>query len=369
MTIYNKDYYKGLDGLRAIAVTIVMLFHFMNYGVLKLGWIGVDLFFVLSGFLITNILIKNLNYDNFFKNFYLRRAIRIFPIYFLVVIPFLMIDLFFFNNNFSIQHLSYIFYFQNFTALLYGYIPSLGHTWSLAIEEQFYLFFPLLLYFFRKRTLEVIIFLAVFAVFIRQFGLYINYHIYFQSTLFFTRMDSLLIGACLPLVVDRFKNISVSKMNRYLLYFLFITLALLILSISKYNLLNFYRLDFYSLLEDYGNNNLYKPYGSFKYLYLSIFFASIIGLLSYNTNPIASKIVHILELKLFKQIGKISYGIYIYHWCVHILLDGIIVRKIIVVENSLIILLIKIIITLSLAIISWYVIEKPLLKLKSRFTN
>ena len=291
MTIYNKNYYKGLDGLRAIAVTIVMLFHFMNYGVLKLGWIGVDLFFVLSGFLITNILIKNLNSDNFFKNFYSRRAIRIFPIYFLTVVPFLMIDLFFFNN-FSIQHLSYIFYFQNFTALQYGYIPSLAHTWSLAIEEQFYLFFPLLLYFFRKKTLEVIVFLAVFAVFIRYLGYINNYHIYFQSTLFFTRMDSLLIGACLPLVVDRFKNISVSNMNKFMLYIFFTSFGILILSISKYNLYNFYQLDFYSLLEDYSNNNLIKPYGSFKFLYLSVFFASLIGLLSYNKNPLALYILY-----------------------------------------------------------------------------
>ena len=154
-----------------------------------------------------------------------------------------------------------------------------------------------------------------------------------------------------------------------MLYIFFTSFALLILSISKYNLYNYYQLDFYSLLEDYGNNNLIKPYGSFKFLFLSVFFASLIGLLSYNTNPLASKIVYILEFKLFKKIGKISYGIYIYHWFVHIILNGIIERKIIVIENQLFILLIKIILTLSLALISWYVIEKPLLKLKLRFTN
>src|SRR6266496_5976018 len=83
----NKHFYPALDGLRGIAILLVVLLHnfgFMNY--FFFGWLGVDLFFVLSGFLITNILLNTLGQPNFLRNFYIRRVLRIFPLYYLILI-------------------------------------------------------------------------------------------------------------------------------------------------------------------------------------------------------------------------------------------------------------------------------------------
>ena len=127
------QYFKGIDGLRGLAAISVIIFHVMPILIFKLGWIGVDLFFVISGFLITNILINNKYSKNYFLNFYARRALRIFPLYFLIVIP--IVTWIVISDGIDLNIISYIFYFQNFTGIIYGYVPWLNHTWSLAIEE------------------------------------------------------------------------------------------------------------------------------------------------------------------------------------------------------------------------------------------
>ncbi|MBL0272153.1 MAG: acyltransferase [Chitinophagaceae bacterium] len=88
----NRSYYPSLDGLRGVAILLVVFLHnfgFMNY--FFFGWLGVDLFFVLSGFLITDILLKTLDKPNFLRNFYMRRILRIFPLFYLTLIIFLLI--------------------------------------------------------------------------------------------------------------------------------------------------------------------------------------------------------------------------------------------------------------------------------------
>ena len=83
----NRSYYPALDGLRGVAILMVVLLH--NFGFMSyffFGWLGVDLFFVLSGFLITDILLKTLGQPNFLRNFYMRRILRIFPLFYLILI-------------------------------------------------------------------------------------------------------------------------------------------------------------------------------------------------------------------------------------------------------------------------------------------
>src|SRR6476469_9154525 len=84
----NKSHMPVLDGVRGMAVLLVIVFHFYSIG---FGWLGVDLFFVLSGFLITGILIDSRNKENFFRNFYVRRTLRIFPLYYFALILFYLI--------------------------------------------------------------------------------------------------------------------------------------------------------------------------------------------------------------------------------------------------------------------------------------
>ena len=143
----QRDHYPALDGVRGIAILLVVFFHnfnFLNY--FLFGWLGVDLFFVLSGFLITDILIRGLGKENFLKFFYIKRVLRIFPIYFLLLIVFLVIipnlpsydgHLKYYTDNqiwlwTYLQNWLFAFKEQEFTNVLM-------HLWSLGVEEQYYI--------------------------------------------------------------------------------------------------------------------------------------------------------------------------------------------------------------------------------------
>ena len=154
------SYIKELDGIRAIAAWMVMFLHFfqmlnINTGIFFyinkvaiFGGTGVSLFFVLSGFLITRILISSKLKKNYFKNFYIRRSLRIFPLYFLFLLFYYVAYPLVLNEKFVSFHnqIYYWVYLQNF-ALTFNW-TSVGplHLWSLAVEEHFYLIWPLLVY-------------------------------------------------------------------------------------------------------------------------------------------------------------------------------------------------------------------------------
>jgi peptidoglycan/LPS O-acetylase OafA/YrhL len=157
----------ALDGLRGLAILLVLVYHFTIYGgldpeirvdrifrhVMSVGWMGVDLFFVLSGFLITGILVDAKNQASYFRNFYMRRSLRIFPLYYgvlgvtFLVIPFMvaMSDNF---DEFAAGQAWYWLYLVNVKIATEGWpeFGAIGHFWSLAVEEQFYLIWPLLVF-------------------------------------------------------------------------------------------------------------------------------------------------------------------------------------------------------------------------------
>src|SRR5258706_524064 len=147
MSSSDKTYYSQVDGLRCIAIVAVMLEHFIYIGVSKLyvGFFGVDLFFVLSGFLITEILLNQKGTKPsrvLFKNFYIRRSLRIFPIYYLMCV-FFLIALPGFKPVASCAFLYVLNWAQFFTT---APVPNhVSHFWSLAIEEQFYLLWPFII--------------------------------------------------------------------------------------------------------------------------------------------------------------------------------------------------------------------------------
>jgi peptidoglycan/LPS O-acetylase OafA/YrhL len=176
-----------LDGIRGIAILVVLLFHsaFALGGTVTgvatdplsrflfhqsmLGWGGVDMFFVLSGFLITNILRKHRTDAHYFRHFYVRRVLRIFPLYYLAVLLFGLWFLPAGPVDFPTRAklwLHYVLYVQNFApfSLHFGLLPMeavhlieplkpLDHFWSLAIEEQFYFVWPFLVWLLGSRTL------------------------------------------------------------------------------------------------------------------------------------------------------------------------------------------------------------------------
>lgn len=200
-TFVDRQYIPQLDGLRAFAVFLVLLSHGLNTAggpaILKafagFGGLGVQLFFILSGYLITGILLHAKNEQNYFKNFYARRGLRIWPLYYAILaIAFLTMPFaraYSDHPNVHVSFAVYVFYLQN---IVYGHarVPAiLGPTWSLAVEEQFYLVWPLLVRFVSKRALiRVCIFLILAVPVFRMFSLVDTWNTLCQ-------LDALAIGA------------------------------------------------------------------------------------------------------------------------------------------------------------------------------
>lgn len=161
-----------LDGIRGLAILMVMFNHYaLNtrlstpidkafYYTAKLGWMGVDLFFVLSGFLITGILLNAKRKPHYFRNFYMRRTVRIFPLYYaFLAVVFLIIPRITGYRSPELQHVDpyQTFYWTYLTNWFFAYkneIPAFSHLWSLAIEEQFYLLWPAVVLVLSERSLK-----------------------------------------------------------------------------------------------------------------------------------------------------------------------------------------------------------------------
>jgi peptidoglycan/LPS O-acetylase OafA/YrhL len=243
----------ALDGLRGIAILLVLLRHAV-FGVSsvqgieahstitsallaagQLTWSGVDLFFVLSGFLIGGILLDARQSPRYFPTFYIRRAYRILPLYFLVITLSLLPRLFrtFAHSTPLIPWWSYLTFTQNFwMAALGDFGPSgIGITWSLAIEEQFYVTIPLLIRKIRTRVLLV----TLLAVIVGAPLLRLLLHAWVlhpgmaSYVLMLTRADALCIGVVLALLVRNETCWNWLQMNRRLLWsatsFLFLGVA------------------------------------------------------------------------------------------------------------------------------------------------
>lgn len=142
---------------------LAVVFYHAELEIFKGGWLGVDIFFVISGYLISNIIISELNEGTFsFKGFYIRRVRRILPVFYFICILLSLISIFSFNYDKLVEYsksltaaISFVsnFYFSNLDFYTYDPVKYsfLVHTWSLAVEEQFYLFFPLILFFIQKK--------------------------------------------------------------------------------------------------------------------------------------------------------------------------------------------------------------------------
>lgn len=212
---------KELDGLRGLAVLLVIALHtfkraaeFTQHPILttatsltSVGWVGVDIFFVLSGYLITSILLKTRQKNDYFKNFYVRRILRIFPLYYAVVALLLLL----------VPRLDpdyapmlprllpfLLLYQQNWISIAgeMGITAYLSVTWSLAIEEQFYLLWPAVVYYARpERLLKISLGLILFSMLTRILGILL-WKDTLQATSFFyyntfTRLEELVAGGVL----------------------------------------------------------------------------------------------------------------------------------------------------------------------------
>lgn len=204
-----------LDGLRGVAIVLTLFLHYVSRSgyfpvdhvpwpianLLDSFWSGVDIFFVLSGYLIGGIIIDNRNAVNFFRLFYLRRALRILPLAFLVIsIAYLAMPALGagFPNDRQVPSWAYFFFINNFwTASGVSAYPPLGPMWSLSIEEQFYLIAPafILLVSHRKWT-TALIFIVLASPWIRLFSSWLSV---WDFTLY--RLDGLSMGMLVAILL------------------------------------------------------------------------------------------------------------------------------------------------------------------------
>ena len=214
----------GLDTLRAVAIVVVMLFHLNNEGLLpaairpvaKVGWIGVDLFFVLSGFLIGSQLLKPYLAGGkpSFRDFYTRRAYRILPAFSVVLLLYLTIPLW---REAPGPYAAWQYASFTWNLFLLGYPENraFSHIWSLCVEEHFYLFFPVLLVLLMRRpsawkTASVLLSVVLCGIGLRawllhsiiqragdQQGLMMMKCIYYPT---YSRLDGLVAGVSLAAV-------------------------------------------------------------------------------------------------------------------------------------------------------------------------
>lgn len=214
----------GLDTLRALAIVVVMLYHFNIQGLLpasmgeiaRVGWVGVDLFFVLSGFLIGSQLLKPYlaGGQPSLKDFYIRRAYRILPTFVIVLLLYLFVPLW---REAPGPYAGWQYASFTWNLLLLGYPENraFSHVWSLCVEEHFYLFFPLLLLVLMRKpsilkTTSVLLFLVVGGIGLRawllhavirpaddQQGLMMMKYIYYPT---YSRLDGLVVGVSLAVL-------------------------------------------------------------------------------------------------------------------------------------------------------------------------
>jgi peptidoglycan/LPS O-acetylase OafA/YrhL len=224
-TAAARPHLPALDGLRGIAILLVMAFHFTStgatvargdasvgdrvlYGVAGAGWIGVDLFFVLSGFLITGILLDAKGSASFLRNFYARRVLRIFPLYYAFLALLLIIVPLAAGARFDAPFLDQVWYWLYLPNVRAAVSPSIhenlfhnaaGHLWSLAIEEQFYLIWPFCVIALARRRLAILCGLMIAGALATRIAL----HLLGTSAyaVMPARADALAMGALVALAV------------------------------------------------------------------------------------------------------------------------------------------------------------------------
>jgi peptidoglycan/LPS O-acetylase OafA/YrhL len=216
-------YIPQFDYLRGVAVLVVMLFHashdvqsFPMARFVEFGWTGVDLFFVLSGFLITGILLNTREQRGYFTNFYARRILRIWPLYFaLLGVMFIAVPLLFPRWSATAMGNArpawpFVLFIQNL-AIPHAITGPLSATWSLAIEEQFYFAWPLLIFLLPRRAIQWLAVAIVVCSPLLRLGITLTHpHVsmYFNT---FTRLDGLAVGSFLAIWLPEAKAGTVKR--------------------------------------------------------------------------------------------------------------------------------------------------------------
>src|SRR5258706_606831 len=380
MQQFNADrvYFPNLNGLRFIAAFVVIIhhveqqksdFHLPNiFGVPAIqlfGRLGVILFFVLSGFLITYLLLEEERTTSTIgvRNFYIRRILRIWPLYFLIVILGLLIipNIHFFDvpdyDKARVWHilftkiLLYVFFLPNLVSPLLGIVPYAAHTWSIGTEEQFYLTWPVLLKFVKKYRL-VLMFMILFGYLLIARALFSSRTDFLPNKYALMgfwptfNIDCMAIGGFFAMLLHAKSSALKFFQNQYLFYFALVFTSILIYKGAYFPSITV--------------NNLNFPY-LYKEFY-SLWFGIII--LNFASNR---EIGISLEAKPLKYLGKISYGLYMYQPIAIALAFQ--VSLLFPQAFNVVLYTLSVAFTIAISAISYKYFESYFLKFKGEFTS
>lgn len=363
-------YYPQLDSLRAIAVILVLLSHYYVGG--PWGDFGVRLFFVLSGFLITSIIcthkenMAKVEYSPILvaKNFYIRRSLRLFPIYYLALLIYLALEFFSEKqySNIANDWPFHFFYLTNVLVFLRGeWVGPLSPYWSLSVEEQFYLIWFWLILLFPRKILPHAILLAIFIAPLFRLSAFLFGHNHYSDVLLPACLDMLATGSLLAVATHTyyrkqfFHLILWCKTNSR-------TIMISAYAVSVVLLLVSFGLDKESLLKRLSVNILSS------FVFVVVVFACHQG--------VEGWVGKLLSANWLIQIGRISYGIYIYHMLVFAIFvdyfDSMVMESLLIhgtPSYGFIRFLFLTFITLLISYCSWVYVESPILRLKNRFSD
>ena len=335
-----------LDALRGIAAVAVLYCHLPRG--FWFGATGVDLFFVLSGFLITGIIQRNLDQPQFLRAFYWRRSLRILPLYYLVLLLAYGVNLIRTTPADTTGFAFYLAYLQNIHQYWGSETPpvdlALGHTWTLAIEEQFYLIWPVALLLLRGRARFWLAGLfIVLPIALRFQGL--------PKTVLFGHTDSLAMGALLAWIMLQTKSLKREwKASCYA--------GIAIASLIAY----------WAMFWKLCSENATFTGGEFLQMTLPVSVISLayFGVIGLFVCMSGSPWLAMFRNKHLVRLGTVSYGLYLYHLVLYENLDTLVKFRW-EMGDPWWLDVIKVTVSLIVAAVSWHFFEKPILRYKDRF--
>ena len=367
-----------LDGVRGVAILLIVLDHYVYGGavwhakanfllaiirhVFPLSWSGVDLFFVLSGFLIGGILMDQQYSEGYFKTFYIRRACRILPLYLFWIGSFFFLAWLLsghvtapwygsqFRRLHNVPDWSYFLFLQNFhIAKLNDFGPIwTGITWSLCVEEQFYLLMPLIIWLTPRQKLPWVLIALLLAGAAFRLLLYL-YSSVFTYVLLPSRADGLLLGVLCAYLV---RHPGINERLRRRRDWLYLVFGILFIGII-YLTLFAARLD----RATFADLNSFEM-NSIGYLWIDAFYACVLLIVvTVQNSPLAG----MMRIPLLRHFGVISYCIYLIHSSVNETLQWLILGEKPLQTNWLMTLL-AFIATWVLAAASWKYFETPIIR-------